>query len=161
MKEFVTKVLVFFRDDFFPNLPYYLLQIFLIVVLVLIFAGINIAVRMITDPICHKVLRMREDKRWPGLIGLVIAAVITALLLAWSYTVFPQLRPTVIGWTGHKVQQLLNWGDRLPDLEPVPIELPPKPTPSAAPPSALAPTPIPAPAPVPAEIAPGEADGPP
>jgi hypothetical protein len=122
MKELIAKIINFFRYDFFPNLAYYLLQIFLVVVLVLIFAGINIGVRMVTDPICIKVLRMKENKRGPGLVGLGISVIITALLLAWSYAAFPQLRPTVIGWTGHQVQKLFHKTEQLPDLAPAAVE---------------------------------------
>jgi hypothetical protein len=93
-----------------------LLQVFLLVLLVIVFAGINIVVRLITDPLCIKVLRMREDKRWPSLIGLVISTVIMVILLIVAYTSFPQLRPTVIGWAGKHLQQVVTW-DRLPDIE--------------------------------------------
>jgi hypothetical protein len=116
MKEAIAGIFSFFRDDFFPNLGYYLLQIFLIVLVVMLFAGINIAVRFITDPICTKVLRMREDKRWPSMIGLFFSAIITAILLIWSYAHVPQMRPTVIGWAGKQLQTLVTW-DKLPDLE--------------------------------------------
>ena len=152
MKDFVAGIFTFFRDDFFPNLGYYLLQIFLVVLWVLIFAGVNIMVRFVTDPICIKVLRMKEHKRGPGLVGLVIALVLMAFLLAFAYSTFPQLRPTVIGWTGHKVQQLIHWGDKLPDLAVPPAEVPktvplktptpeaiPKPSPNATPKPILAP----------------------
>lgn len=124
MKESVASLLNFFKNDFFPNLPYYLLQIFLIVVMLLIFAGINIGVRMITDPICTKVLRMKEHKRGPGMVGLVITLLICAFLLAWTYSAVPQLRPTVIGWTGEKIQNLFTKVDKLPDLEGVPTDRP-------------------------------------
>jgi hypothetical protein len=129
MKEGLAKIFNFFKNELVPNLPYYLLQIFLVVVMVLIFAGINLAVRMLTDPICIKVLRMKEHKRGPGFVGLVISAIIMAILLMWSYATFPQLKPTIIGWTGHHLQILLNKHDRLPDLTPAPAEhaAPPKP----------------------------------
>ncbi|HPQ70756.1 MAG TPA: hypothetical protein PKW95_16650 [bacterium] len=145
MKEAIANGLAFFKNDFFPNLPFYLLQIFLVVLIVLLFAGINIAVRMITDPICIRVLRMKENKRGPGMVGLVIALVITTLLLALAYTSFPQLRPTVVGWLGEKVVRLIETRDQLPDLDvpaqtedvkvPVPEAPapPPEPTPEPAP----------------------------
>lgn len=155
MKQWIAEGLSFLRNDFFPNLGYYLLQIFLIVLVVLIFSGINIVVRFITDPICIKVLRMREEKRWPGLVGLFFSAIITAILLIFLYGHFPQLRSTVIGWTGEKLEHLITW-DRLPDLEtPVDQAVPlkdqsPEPAPNPAvkpvvsPPGAAAPSPPPA-----------------
>lgn len=148
MKEAIAKGLAFFKNEFFPNLPYYLLQIFLIVLVVMLFAGINIAVRMITDPICTRVLRMKENKRGPGLVGMVITLVISSLLLALAYTSLPQLRPTVIGWLGEKVVRLIETGDRLPDLE-LPgktedVQVPPPATPAPSPPPAAAPAPEPA-----------------
>lgn len=132
MKQWIADGLSFFRDDFFPNLGYYLLQIFLIVLVVLIFSGINILVRFITDPICIKVLRMREDKRWPGLVGLFLSTIVTAILLIFIYSSFPQVRSTVIGWTGEKLQQIITW-DRLPDLEIPADEAVPAPDKSPAP----------------------------
>jgi len=68
------------------------------------------------------VLRMKEHKRGPGFVGLGISVIITALLLAWSYSAFPQLRPTVIGWTGHQVQKIFHKTAQLPDLAPAAIE---------------------------------------
>ncbi len=161
MKEGIAAIIDFIRNDFFPNLAYYLLQIFLIVVLVLIFAGINIGVRMITDPICIKVLRMKENKRGPGTVGLGISVIITALLLMWSYATFPQLRPTVIGWTGHQIQRLFHKTEQLPDLAPVPVEQGAG-TPDAAdgPPPGAAPQPAKPPVAAPAAPA-GNANGPP
>jgi len=157
MKEFIGSVFRFFRDDFFPNIGFYLLQIFLIVLMVLIFAGINIVVRFITDPICHKVLRMKENKRGPGMVGLVISVIIFVLLLAWVYVAFPQLEPTVVGWTGKQMYRLVNWGDKLPDLAVPPEKAVPKPekikpqpaqpAPAPTPAPLVAPTPVPAGAP--------------
>jgi len=120
MKDFIADVFRFFKNDFFPNLAYYLLQIFLVVLVVLIFAGINIVVRFITDPICTKILRMKEHKRGPAMVGLVIATVITIILLSLTYTTFPSLRSTVIGWMGHQAYHLMTF-EKLPDLE-VPVD---------------------------------------
>ncbi len=115
MKEIIGRIFTFFRDDFFPHLSYYLLQVFLVVLLVIVFAGINIFVRFVTDPLCIKVLRMREDRRGPGFVGLFFSTIIMALLLIYSYAHFPQMRPTVVGWVGGKLQQAVV-RDELPDL---------------------------------------------
>jgi hypothetical protein len=158
MKQWIADGLSFFRDDFFPNLGYYLLQIFLIVLVVLIFSGINILVRFITDPICIKVLRMREDKRWPGMVGLFLSTIVTAILLVFIYNSFPQVRSTVIGWTGEKLQQLITW-DRLPDLD-IPTDEA-VPVPEKSPPPALKKVGSPADIPAPGKTAPPPAAAPP
>lgn len=108
MKEFIINITTFLREDFFPNLPFYLLQVFLVVLVVILFAGINILVRFITDPVCYKIFRMKEHKSGPGMVAFVIALVISAFLLMAAYNAFPQMRPTVIGWAGHKLQQVLT-----------------------------------------------------
>jgi hypothetical protein len=109
MGKILDKILSFFKYDFFPNLAFYLLQVFLIVLMVLVFAGVNIVVRIITDPLCIKVFRMKEHKRGPGMVAMVITVVICAFLLVISYNAFPQLQPTVIGWTGKQVQKVVTW----------------------------------------------------
>ncbi len=91
-----------------PNLPYFLRQIFLIVLMVIVFAFVNIVVRFITDPLCIKVLRMKENKRGPGTVGFVVSAVIMVFLLIFAYNAFPQLQPTVIGWTGKTLQKVIS-----------------------------------------------------
>jgi Na+/proline symporter len=104
------------KHDILPNLPYYLLQIFLIVLMVIVFAFVNIVVRFITDPLCIKVLRMKENKRGPGTVGFVISAVIMVFLLIFAYNAFPQLQPTVIGWTGKQLQKVVTWDfEGIPD----------------------------------------------
>lgn len=109
MKEAIIDVMGFIKQDILPNLPYYLLQVFLFVLLVIIFAFINIIVRLVTDPLCYKVLRMKEENRGPGMVAFVVSLVVAAFMLVVAYNAFPQLQPTVVGWTGHKVQQILTW----------------------------------------------------
>ena len=70
MKKVVFEITSFIRNYLIPHLPYYLLQIFLIVLMIIAFAIINIIVRFVTDPLCIKVLRMKENKRGPGTIAL-------------------------------------------------------------------------------------------
>lgn len=109
MKEAIIDITSFIKQDILPNLPYYLLQVFLLVLMVIIFAFINIFVRLVTDPFCYKVLRMKEENRGSGMVAFVISLVIAAFMLVVAYNAFPQLQPTVVGWTGNKVQQILTW----------------------------------------------------
>ena len=116
MKEAIANLTNFMKNDFFTNLPYYMLQVFLLVLVVLIFAGINIVVRFVTDPICYKVLRMKENKSGAGAVAFVLAVFITLFLLVVANNSLPQLRPTVIGWAGHNIQKVLT-SDKMPDLK--------------------------------------------
>ncbi|MCZ7586418.1 MAG: hypothetical protein M5R36_25530 [Deltaproteobacteria bacterium] len=92
---FLYKIVAFFKYDFFPNLWMYLTLVFIIVISVVIFAGINIVVRSITDPIMHKVFRFGEDSRIPPLLGGLASVIVTILVLQWFYNSFPALRPPV------------------------------------------------------------------
>jgi len=122
MKEVIANITTFIKRDLIPNLWYYLVQIFLIVLVVIAFALINIVVRFVTDPLCIKVLRMKENKRGPGMVGLVIALLITTFLLIAAYNLFPQLEPTVIGWAGKNLQKVLT-SDKMPDIEALPEKI--------------------------------------
>ena len=93
LEIWVAKIIHFFRYEFFANLPYYLILIFLVVLAVLVFAGLNIAVRFITDPIFHKVFRIKESSKIPAVIGGIITAVIALFVLNWIYQNFPTLKP--------------------------------------------------------------------
>ena len=116
MADILGRIFAFFRDDFFPNLSYYLLQVFLLVLLVILFAGVNLLVRFLTDPVCINVLRMREEKRGPGLVGLFFSTIIMVFALVFAFSHFPQLRPTAVGWVGEKLQHVIVW-DKLPNLQ--------------------------------------------
>jgi hypothetical protein len=117
MKQMVYDVASFIRNDLLPNIPFYLLQLFLIVITVLVFTFINVIVRFFTDPVCTKVLRMNENKRGPSTVAFVITLCLTAVLFASMYQAFPQFRPTVLGWAGEKVHRLIFTGKvKIPKL---------------------------------------------
>ena len=91
----IEKIIGFFKYDFFPNLWMYLTLIFMLVIGVVIFAGINIVVRSITDPIFHKIFRFDESSRVPMVIGGLLSLVVTVLAFQWLYNTFPALKPPV------------------------------------------------------------------
>ena len=73
----------------------YLTLIFMLVIGVVIFAGINLVVRSITDPIFHKIFRFDESSRVPMVIGGFLSLVVTVLAFQWFYDTFPALSPPV------------------------------------------------------------------
>ena len=91
----VEKIAGFFKYDFFPNLWMYLTLVFMLVIGVVIFAGLNFIVRSITDPILNKVFRIPESSKAPAYIGGIASIVAAVIVFQWLYASFPTLQPPV------------------------------------------------------------------
>ncbi|MBZ0273708.1 hypothetical protein K8I61_16840 [bacterium] len=92
---FVGKIVGFFKYDFFPNLWMWMTLVFMLVIAVVIFAGITLVVRTITDPIIVKVFRMDESTKIPALVGGVLSVVVAIFAFQWFYDMFPALHPPI------------------------------------------------------------------
>lgn len=108
MKQILADIGSFFRDDLLPNIGHYLLQAFLILVVLVVFTAITIVVRLFIDPVMFKVFRLREGNRLPGLLSLILSLVILAYVLIFSVNRFAPIRPTVVGWAGENLRELVK-----------------------------------------------------
>jgi len=106
MKRILADIGSFFRDDLLPNIGHYLLQGFMLLVVLIVFVAITIVVRLLIDPLLLKVFRLREDSRLPGFLALVLSLVVLGYALIFAANRFAPVRPTVVGRAG---EQLREW----------------------------------------------------
>ncbi|MCB1153329.1 hypothetical protein KDL45_06745 [bacterium] len=94
-KGYVEGFISFISDNLLPNMWGILTLLFLTTIAFMLFAGVNIAVRYVSDPFFQRLLRPKTGARAPILLGSVISVIVTYFILKAVYHAFPALHPSV------------------------------------------------------------------
>jgi len=92
--EIFDKIVRFSTNTLGPNIPRYLLIIFLLFLAFIAFVLVNLVLRGIFDPIANRMTKKRiATSRVYRFFAVLISVVLVAFLLYWLYGVVPVLNP--------------------------------------------------------------------